>query len=59
MGKMLQRYSVRLRIYLWSKKYHKFQAPLLGIKDPSDDAYKRQQVFLAPLLSKALAKRIN
>jgi hypothetical protein len=41
---MLQWYSVRLRNYLWRKKYHTaFQAPLLGINDPSDDANKRQQ----------------
>jgi hypothetical protein len=60
MGKMLQRYSVRLRIYLWCKKYHMaFQAPLLGINDPSDDANKHQQAFLVPLPGKAPVKRIN
>jgi hypothetical protein len=49
-GKMLQRYSMHLQIYLLRKKYHTaFQAPLLGINDPSDDANKHQQAFLAPL----------
>jgi hypothetical protein len=51
---------MHLRIYLLRKKYHTaFQAPLLGINDPSDDANKRQQAFLAPLSGKALVKRIT
>jgi hypothetical protein len=57
---MLQWYSVRLRIYLWLKKYHiAFAAPLLGNDDPSDDAIIRQQAFFAPLRGKALVKRID
>jgi hypothetical protein len=56
---MLQRHSVGLRIYLWCKKYHTaFLAPLLGNDDPSDNAKKRQQAFLAPLPGKAQVKRI-
>jgi hypothetical protein len=54
--KMLQRYSLRLRIYLWCKKYHTafqapaFQAPLLGINDPSDDTNNRQRLHPHPPL---------
>jgi hypothetical protein len=36
-----------------------FPAPLLGNDDPSDDAKKHQQVFLAPLPGKALVKEID
>jgi hypothetical protein len=36
-----------------------FHAPLLWIGYPSDDANKRQQAFLAPLLGKVLVKRTN
>jgi hypothetical protein len=48
---------VRLRIYLWRKKYQQaFLVPLLGINNPGDDAKKRQQAFLAPLPGEAQLK---
>jgi hypothetical protein len=58
MDKMLQRYSVRLRIYLCSKKYQQpFVVPLPETNNPGDDAKKCQQAFLVPLPGNAPVKR--
>ena len=54
---MLQRYSVRLRIYSWSMKYchpnWRLRASLLF---PGGDVGRRQQAFLVPLPGKAQIK---
>ena len=53
-GKMLQRYSVRLRIYSWFMKYCHPKLASAGVI--AGDVGRRQQVFLAPLPGKSQSK---